>query len=42
MAVLGLFRCTGFYLVVASGGYCPIAAQGLLIAVASVIAEHGF
>ena len=31
----------GFSLVAASGGYSLVARHGLLIAVASVIVEHG-
>ena len=42
MIVLGLCYCTGFSLVAASGGYSVIAVVGLLIVVASVVAEHGF
>ena len=30
----------GFSLVVVSGGYSPVAVHGLLIAVASLLAEH--
>ena len=37
-AVLGLLCCPGFSLVVASGGYSPVAVHGLLIAVASLVA----
>ena len=32
---------TGFSLVAESGGCSPVALQGLLIAVASIVAEHG-
>ena len=42
VAVLGLRCCAGFSLVVASRGYSRIAVHGLLIAVASLVAEHGF
>ena len=41
LAVLGLCCCTGFSLVVASGGYSPVAVPGLLIVVASLVAEPG-
>ena len=41
LAVLGLCCCTGFSLVVASGGYSPVAVHGLLIVVASLVAELG-
>ena len=41
LAVLGLHCSAGFSLVVASGGYSLVAVCGLLIAVASLIAEHG-
>ena len=41
LAVLGLFCCVGFSLVAASGGYSPVAVLRLLIAVASLVAEHG-
>ena len=34
LAVLGLRCCAGFFLVVVSGGYSPVAVHGLLIAVA--------
>ena len=40
-SVLGLHYCTGFSLVVAIGGYSPVAGHRLLIAVASLAAEHG-
>ena len=33
--------CAGFSLVVASGGSSRVAVHGLLIAVASLVAEHG-
>ena len=41
LVVLGLHCSAGFSLVVASGGYSLVAVCGLLIAVASLIAEHG-
>ena len=37
-AVPGLLCCPGFSLVVASGGYSPVAVHGLLIVVASLVA----
>ena len=40
LAVLGLRRCLGFSLVVASGGYSLAAVHGLLTAVASLVVEH--
>ena len=40
MAVLGLCCCSGFSLVVESWGYRLVAVLGLLIAVASLVAEH--
>ena len=40
LAVLGLCRCIGFSLVVASGGYSLVVMCRLLIAVASFVAEH--
>ena len=39
LAVLGLCCSEGFYLVVASGGYSLVEVLGLLIAVASLVAE---
>ena len=39
--VLGLHCCAGFSLVVASGGYSPVANHRLLTVVASLDAEHG-
>jgi len=43
-----IFGCSGFFvaacrlsLVTASGGYSLVAMHGLLIAVASLVAEHG-
>ena len=41
MAVLGLRCSSGYSLVVASGSCSRVAVHGLLIAVASPIAEHG-
>ena len=40
-AVLDLHCWAGFSLVVASGGYSPVALRGLPIAVASLVAKHG-
>ena len=40
LAVLGLRCCTGFSLVVASGGCSVVAMRRLLIAVASVVVEQ--
>ena len=40
LAVLGLHCCSGFSLVVMSGGYSPAAVRGLLIVVASLAAEY--
>ena len=41
LAILGLHCCVGFSLVAASGTtLCSV--QGLLIAVASLVAKHGF
>ena len=37
----GLRYCLDFSLVVASQGYSPVVVCGLLIAVASLVAEHG-
>ena len=39
--VLGLLCCAGFSLVVASGGCSLGAGPGLLVAEASLVAEHG-
>ena len=39
LAVLGLLCCVGFSLVVKSGDHCLVAVGGLLIAVASLVAE---
>ena len=41
LAVLGLCCSVGFSLVVTSGGYSLVAGHGLLIAVVSLVAEHG-
>ena len=41
LAVLDLRCGAGFSLVVASGGHFPIAVHELLIAVASLVAQHG-
>ena len=41
LAVLGLCCCTGSSLVALSGGHCLVAVCGLLIAVTSLVAEHG-
>ena len=41
LAVLGLLCCTGFSLVAEFRDYSPVAVCGLLIAVASLVAEHG-
>ena len=38
--VLGLCRCSGFSLVAASGGRSLVVGCGLLIAAASLVAEH--
>ena len=40
LAVLGVCGCTGFSLVVASRSYSLGAVHGLLIATASLLAEH--
>ena len=40
LAVLGLHCCTGFSQVVASGGHSSDVLHGLLLAVASLAAEH--
>ena len=40
-ALLDLCCCTGFSLVVVSGRHSLVAVHGLLIAVASLVAEHG-
>ena len=42
MSVLSLHPCCmGFSLVLVSGGYSLVSAHGLLIAGASLVAEHG-
>ena len=41
MAVVSLLLHTGFPLVAASGGYSLVAVCGLLMAVASLVGEHG-
>ena len=41
LPVLGPHCCVGFSLVGASGGYSFLSVQGLLIAVASFVGEHG-
>ena len=40
LAVLGLYCCAGFSLVVASGGYSGVAVLQLLIAGASLVVEQ--
>ena len=42
LAVLGLCCCSGFSLVVGSGGYSRVAVLERLIVGASLISEHGF
>ena len=39
LAVLGLHCCEGFSLVTASGGYSLVVVPGLLVAMASLMAE---
>ena len=39
--MLGLHCCTGFSVLAASGGYSQVAVGGLLIAVASLVADLG-
>ena len=39
--MLGVCCCPGFSLVAVSGGYSLVAVHGLLIAVASLVPEHG-
>ena len=39
--MLGLHCCTGFSLIVVSGGYSVVAVEGPLIAVTSLDAEQG-
>ena len=41
MAALGLHCCSGFSLVAASRGYSLVGVPGLLIVVASLVAELG-
>ena len=41
LAILGLCFCDRFFLVVASGSYSLVVVRGLLIAVASLVVEHG-
>ena len=41
VAVLGLRNCMGFSLAVESRSYSLAAAHGLLIAVVSLVMEHG-
>ena len=41
MAVLGLCCCAGFSLLAENGGFSLVAVHRLLIAVASLVAEHG-
>ena len=41
LAVLGLRYCSGFSLVVAGGGYSLVVVYGLLIALASLVADGG-
>ena len=40
LAVLGLHCCMVFSLVALSGGYSLVAMHGILIGVASLVAEH--
>ena len=40
LAVLGLCRCVDFSLVAASGGCSPAVVHGILVALASLVAEH--
>ena len=42
LAMLSLRSCVGFFLVVTSRSYALVAVCGLLITVASLVAEHGF
>ena len=39
--MLGLHCCVGFFLAVESRGSSLVVVRGLLIAVASLLAEHG-
>ena len=41
LAALGFCYCVGFSLAEVSGGCTPVAVHGLLIVVASLLAEHG-
>ena len=41
MAVLGLCCCPGFSVAVVKGGHALGAGRGLLIAVVSLVADHG-
>ena len=41
LALSGSHCCTGLSLVVASRGYSLVAVRGLLLGVASLVAEHG-
>ena len=41
LAVLDLGCCAGFSFVVSSGGYSLVMVHGLLIAVASLVVNHG-
>ena len=41
LTVLGLHSCTGFPPVAMSGGSYIVGVLGLLVAVASLVAEHG-
>ena len=41
LAMLGLYCCAGFSLVVESGGYSLVAVQRLLTKVTSLVTEHG-
>ena len=41
LLMLGLLCCMGFSLVAANGGYYLVVVLGLLIAVASLVTEHG-
>ena len=40
LAMLGLVAAQAFAVVDVSGGYSPVVVGGLLIAVASLVAEH--
>ena len=41
LVTLGLHCCVGFSLVARSGGYSLVTARGLLVELASPVAEHG-